>query len=609
MSNVSGRLFPLQEVSFTRTHIDEDGFWGKRLMVNRSVTIPMAIDQCVRTGRVENFAKAGHRADGPFEGTFFNDSDVYKVLEGVAYALMDRRDSELESRADAIIDQIAAAQEPNGYLMTYFTLAAPEKKWTDMSYHEMYCGGHLTEAATAYYLATGKSTLLTVARRLADHYLTTFGPGRRHWVPGHEEIELALFKLADVTKEARYAEFAKWLLDERGHGHGVGVIWDKPGWGAPYCQDDLPAGDLREARGHAVRAMYLYAAMTDAALQTGDATYSRALDQLWDNVVHRKMYITGGIGSSRHNEGFTEDYDLPNATAYCETCAAVGMVFWNHRMGLLHGDSRYADIVEQALYNGVLAGVSLDGSHFFYDNPLASDGKHHRQQWFGTSCCPTQIARFIPSIGNYVYATSADGIWVNQYMASASNIPWDGQTVGIDQQTCYPWDGEIAFRVNPETPSTFSLRLRIPGWSSQHTVRVNGQASSGVMEAGYAVIRRTWVPEDRVTLTLAMPIERVSGDARVAANRGRVALRRGPLVYCLEAVDNPDVADWRIDSDMPWVSERRSHLLGDVTVIRGVLTNGQSVVAVPYYAWDNREPGAMAVWIPSPSSDDPSSPH
>lgn len=557
----------------------------------------MAVDQCIRTGRVENFTKTAQGLSGQFQGTFFNDSDVYKVLEGIAYVLMSERDDELETQADAIIEQIAAAQEADGYLMTYFSLMAPDKKWTDMSYHEMYCGGHLMEAATAYYEATGKSMLLNVAQRLADHYLGTFGPHRRHWVPGHEEIELALFKLGEVTGESRYADFARWLLEERGHGYGEGEIWHKAGWGASYCQDEIPVQHLRQAKGHAVRAMYLYSAMTDVALRTGDANYVQALDQLWDNVVHHKMYLTGGIGSSADNEGFTEEDDLPNATAYCETCAAVGMVFWNHRMGLLHGDGRYADIVEQSLYNGVLAGVALDGFHFFYDNPLASQGTHHRQQWFDTSCCPTQIARFIPSIGKYLYATSPDGIWVNHYIASSSTIPWNGQSIGITQQTQYPWEGEITFSVNPEVASTFNLYLRIPGWASNSSIRVNGHLIGPEIKRGYAFITRRWMIGDRVTLTLPMPVGRVFADSSVAANRGRLALRRGPLVYCLEGVDNPNESDWGVDADMHFILERQPNILGDVTMIRGVGSNDHSIVAVPYYAWDNRQPGAMAVWI------------
>jgi len=589
----------LKALPFTQVTI-EDQFWAPRLRANRENTLTACLDQCDSTGRISNFAKAGGQADGEFEGIYYNDSDVYKVLEGVAYALMSQSNAELERRADDIIDQIAAAQEEDGYLLCYFTLQAPDKKWTDMAYHEMYCGGHLMEAAVAYKKATGKGALLAVACKLADHYDEIFGPGKRHWVPGHEEIELALIKLYEETKEDRYRDLAFWLLEERGHGNGSGEIWDREGWGPAYCQDDKPIREMTNVSGHAVRAMYLYTAVADAAAITSDQGYIDALDRLWESVVLRNMYVTGGIGPSKDNEGFTLDYDLPNETAYCETCASVGMVYWNHRMNLLHRDAKYADVVETALYNGALAGVSLSGDRFFYVNPLASKGAHHRVEWFGTSCCPTQIARFVPSIGNYVYATGDQTIYINLYVAGTGTMKLEDGVVTLTQKTNYPWDGNVQITVDATEMCSFELGLRIPGWCESAAFHVNDVPTRPAkLNKGYATLVREWKTGDTVTLQLDMSVQREHALPLVKANQGRVALRRGPLVYCVEQADNElNMEQWIVSSSTAFFTEHRADVLEGVTLIHCEdAASGKQFAAIPYYAWDNREPGPMAVWL------------
>jgi len=591
-----------QSVPFTNVKID-DAFWRPRLEVLRKVTIKACLAQCESTGRIANFAKAAGLVEGEFEGIYFNDSDVYKVLEGAAYLLMSHRDPELEAEVDRIIDLIAAAQEPDGYLCTYFTLVAPESKWTDMEKHEMYNGGHLIEAAVAYHEATGKRKLLDTACRLADHYDSVFGPGKRHWVEGHEEIELALMKLYRATREERYRKLALWLLEERGRGHGKGAIWDKEEWGPAYCQDDVPVRNIEKVTGHAVRAMYLYTAMADAVRVSGDPAYVGALQRVWAHTVERNMYVTGGIGPSRHNEGFTHDYDLPNETAYCETCAAIAMVLWNHRMNLLFGDAKYADVVEREMYNGALAGISLSGDKFFYVNPLASRGDHHRVEWFGTSCCPTNLARYLPSIGQYAYARTDDGLAVNQYIGGEAEFEVaGGLRVKLKTTANYPWDGRIELAVNPERPGRFAIRLRVPGWCKGYKLKIGGESlgeAEALTDRGYVVLDREWSPGDAVALELEMPVEIVRARAEVEADRGRIAVQRGPVVYCAEQADNPDLAydAFALAVREPLLVRDRPDLLGGVTVLTGQTADGKPCRLIPYYAWDNREEGFMQVWI------------
>jgi DUF1680 family protein len=594
-------------VPFQHVHID-DRFWSPRIERNRTVTVEANLRQCEQTGRIRNFAVAGKLVAGKHEGALYNDSDVYKVLEGIAYTLADKRDADLEKRTDAIIDQIAAAQQPDGYLNTYYTLVEPQNRWKNIRHgHELYCAGHLIEAAVAYHQATGKRKLLDVATRFADHICATFGPGRRVETCGHEEIELALVKLYRATDDAKYLRQAQFFLDVRGRADQRRLFGD-------YAQDHKPLREQTEVVGHAVRAMYLYSAMADVAALTGDAGLLRALDAIWHDVVDRKMYVTGGIGPSAHNEGFTVSYDLPNDSAYAETCAAIGMALWNHRMFLMTGDGKYADILEREVYNGLLSGVSLAGDRFFYVNPLGSKGKHHRVPWFDCSCCPTNIVRYLPAMGERAYAHSDTGIWTVLYMGSTAEVTLKDGKVTLEQASRYPWAGGIQLHVIPEKSFAFDLYLRIPGWCREKpTVEVNDQpVPAPPVENGYLRISRTWRQEgDRVRLRLPMEIERVHADPRVKADVGRVALQRGPIVYCLEGVDNNGRVRNLVlpaDAELRWT--HRPQQLGGIAVVRGraleVSANakGERVTkrmpfeAVPYYAWDNREPGEMVVWLP-----------
>ncbi len=594
----------LKAVTFDNVKI-EDGFWGPRLKTLRDVTLRSCIKKCEDTGRISNFLKAAGKLEGQYEGMFFNDSDVYKVLEGVAYSLVNHPDPELEKKADEIIDAIAAAQQADGYLSTYFTLVKPENRWLDMNGHEDYCGGHMIEAAIAYNKATGKRKFLDTAIKLADHYVDVFGDGTKDWAPGHQEIELALVKLYHETGNEKYLKLAQWFLEERGHGYyffkeGFTFDRDEHG-GAPYSQDDKPVRELNGIAGHAVRAMYMYTGMADIAAITGDAGYMVTLGRLWDSTVLRNMYITGGIGSSKYNEGFTGDYDLPNDSAYCETCAAVGMAFWNHRMNLMFGDGKYADILELAMYNGALAGMSRSGDSFFYVNPLETDGTHHREEWFDVSCCPTQIARFITSIGNYLYAASEDGIYINLYMGSTSKIEMKDNNIKLIQKTGYPWKGNVSITVEPEKASKFGICLRIPGWCRNASVSINGRKVESIyVEKGYIVLLRKWNRKDVVALNLEIPIEKVVSHPKVKMNEGKIAIKRGPLVYCIEEADNKDFFDLiTITQETELAVESWEDTLDGIDVIKGKdKTTGTEFTAVPYYAWDNREPGKMKVWIP-----------
>jgi DUF1680 family protein len=595
----------LTAVPFQDVHVT-DAFWAPRIRTNRTATIEANLHQCEITGRIKNFAVAGKLVPGQHEGELYNDSDVYKVIEGIAYALSSDRDPELERRTDAIIDQIAAAQQPDGYLNTYWTLVKPKERWQHLEYsHELYCAGHLFEAAVAYYQATGKRKLLDVAIRFADYIDSVFGPDKRWNVPGHEEIELALVKLYRVTNEKRYLNLARFFLDARGRA-------DKRRLFGEYAQDHKPVREQTEVTGHAVRAMYLYCGMADVGSLTGDAGLLGALDRIWHDVVDRKMYVTGGIGPSARNEGFTVPYDLPNDSAYCETCAAIGMALWNHRMFLLSGDGKYADVLEREVYNGLLSGVSMDGDHFFYVNPLGSKGHHHRVPWFGCSCCPTNIVRYVPGMGERVYAHRGNGVWTVLYMGSTATVPLEGGKVKLTQETEYPWKGEVTIKVEPEKSFAFDLHLRIPGWCKETpSITVNGEKIKASLDRGYVRVGRTWQAGDVVRLELPMPVERVHADPHVRADVGRVALQRGPVVYCLEGVDNDGhVRNLCLPPEAKLSAAYEKDLLRGVVVVRGeaesvfrgkddkVPTQRVRFQAVPYSTWDNRKPGEMVVWLP-----------
>ena len=457
--------FPqIAPVSYSNVQIT-DSFWKPKIEKVARVTIPVCVDQTEnKTPRIDNFEKVARKNGEKHEGIYFDDSDVYKALEAIAYSLKNHPDGALEKKADDWIDKIAAAQEPDGYLNTYYSLTGLDKRWTDMEKHEDYCAGHLIEAAVAYYQTTGKRKLLDVAIRFADHIDEKFPKQNVPWVSGHQEIELALVKLYKVTNDKKYLDLSDWFLRQRGQGFGKGVIWDQ--WKNPaYCQDAVPVKDQKEITGHAVRAMYLYTGAADVASAKNDPAYMNAMKTVWEDVVHRNMYITGGIGSSGSNEGFSVDYDLPNEKAYCETCASVGMVFWNQRMNLLTGESKYVDVLERSLYNGALDGLSFSGDRFFYGNPLASSGNYGRSEWFGTACCPSNISRLIASLGDYIYAKSNDAIWINLFVGSNTTIAVGKTNVDVRQETSYPWDGNDAIHISPDRKSKFKLNIRIPGWS------------------------------------------------------------------------------------------------------------------------------------------------
>lgn len=584
----------IEQIDFSHVKIN-DNFWSPRLSKHVSATLPVCIDQIEnQTGRIRNFENAA-KGEGEHSGIFFDDSDVYKALEGMAYSLINNPDPELEKKADEWIDKFAAAQQPDGYINTFYTLTGLDKRWTNMDKHEMYCAGHMIEAGVAYYQATGKRKLLDVCIRMTDHMMSQFGPGKRHWVPGHEEIELALVKLYQTTQEQKYLDFAYWLLEERGHGHGT--MGDEGKWDPVYYQDIVPVRQLTDISGHAVRCMYLYCGMADVAALKNDTGYIAAMDRLWDDVVHRNMYITGGIGSSRDNEGFTEDYDLPNLDAYCETCASVGMVLWNQRMNQLTGDSKYIDVLERSLYNGALAGISLGGDRFFYVNPLESKGDHHRQEWYGCACCPSQLSRFLPSIGNYIYASSDDALWVNLYIGNTGQIRIGETDILLTQETDYPWDGSVKLTISTSQPLEKEIRLRIPDWCKTYDLSINGKRINVSEEKGYAVIK-DWKSQDVIALDMDMPVEIVAADPHVKENFGKRAIQRGPLVYCMEEIDNPEYFDQiQLSPSTTFQTAFVSDILNGIKTIK---TNGraQSATFIPYYAWDNRKAGKMRVWIP-----------
>ena len=569
----------IEQIDFSHVKIN-DNFWSPRLSKHVSATLPVCIDQIEnQTGRIRNFENAA-KGEGEHSGIFFDDSDVYKALEGMAYSLINNPDPELEKKADEWIDKFAAAQQPDGYINTFYTLTGLDKRWTNMDKHEMYCAGHMIEAGVAYYQATGKRKLLDVCIRMTDHMMSQFGPGKRHWVPGHEEIELALVKLYQTTQEQKYLDFAYWLLEERGHGHGT--MGDEGKWDPVYYQDIVPVRQLTDISGHAVRCMYLYCGMADVAALKNDTGYIAAMDRLWDDVVHRNMYITGGIGSSRDNEGFTEDYDLPNLDAYCETCASVGMVLWNQRMNQLTGDSKYIDVLERSLYNGALAGISLGGDRFFYVNPLESKGDHHRQEWYGCACCPSQLSRFLPSIGNYIYASSDDALWVNLYIGNTGQIRIGETDILLTQETDYPWDGSVKLTISTSQPLEKEIRLRIPDWCKTYDLSINGKRINVPKEKGYAVIK-DWKSQDVIALDMDMPVEIVAADPHVKENFDKRAIQRGPLVYCMEEIDNPEYFDQiQLSPSTTFQTAFVSDILNGIKTIK---TNGraQSATFIPYY--------------------------
>ena len=565
-------LAKLESISFNEVQI-RDGFWAPRQEKNRTATIPVNFENLEKSGNIRNFELAGKRATEGYTGPVFMDSDLYKAMESAAYSLATYPDPKLEKQLDEIIGKIAAAQTPDGYVNTYYTVKEPGKRWTNLrDNHELYCAGHMFEAAVAHYRATGKRNFLEVAARFADHIGSVFGPGKRMGYPGHPEIELALVKLTQATGEKNYFEMARFFVESRGQKF-FATEHQTPldRYDGAYWQDDMPIFDHTRIKGHAVRAAYLLSGATDVAAQTQDPRLLKMINRVWRNTVEKNMYVTGGIGPSAHNEGFTVDYDLPNQTAYQETCASVALAQWNHRLALLYGDAKYADVFERSLYNGALAGVSLDGKKFFYVNPLASDGHHHRSEWFGCACCPPNIARTLASLGGYAYARSDDGLWVNLYIQGTAKAKVRGQNARLEVTTEYPWEGKVTLKTRLGKPANFELHLRVPGWCEQATVAVNKRAlNSPVRERGYIVVERTWKDGDTVSLDLAMPVQRVAANANVKDDHGLLAIQRGPLIYCLEGCDQSQpIASLYLPAHAELKAEKRRDLLNGIIVVKG----------------------------------------
>ncbi len=615
--------YPIQPVPFTAVKVN-DGFWAPRIKRNHDVTIPIAIEQCYKTGRVDNFLFAAGLKEGKFCTEFpFDDTDIYKIIEGASYSLQTFPDKELEAKIDTLIEYIGKAQEPDGYLYTTRTIDpnhphewAGSKRWEKVSNlsHELYNSGHLFEAAVAHYQATGKRTLLDIAIKNADLLCRDFGPGKLDNYPGHQIIEMGLVKMYRVTGKKEYLDLAKFFLDIR----------DK---GRQYNQSHRKVTEQTEAVGHAVRATYMYSGMADVAALTGDIAYTKAIIRIWEDIIRGKLYITGGIGAMGGHEGFGPAYMLPNLSAYNETCAAIGNIYCNYRLFLLDGNAKYYDVLERTLYNGLISGVSLTGDRFFYPNPLESQGKHQRSEWFGCACCPSNICRFIPSVPGYVYAKDNDKFFVNLYMSNEASIDLNGNKIELIQETDYPWSGDIEITVKPEEEKLFEIALRIPGWAQNRPVpgdlysfdtadkseiqlTVNDQPADYEMQNGYAVLRQQWTSGDKINLNLPMPIRRIAANEKVAADLNRVALQRGPIVYCAEWPDNEGhVLNLVLANDVELTTEYREDLLNGVTVIRGKavalnrskdsnsVSKQQDFMAIPYYAWANRGPGEMAVWL------------
>lgn len=607
-----------------------DAFWSPKLQVNREVTIPTIYQRCKETGRIDAW-KLTWRPGQPQEPHVFWDSDVAKWIEAAAYSLATHPEAKLEATLDELIDTISRAQQPDGYLNTHFTVVHPERRWTNLrDWHELYCAGHLIEAAVAYFHATGKKKFLDTVCRYVDHIESVFGtqPGQKRGYDGHEEIELALVKLFRSTGEKRYLQLAKYFVDERGRqphyfdvearerGEDPASYWAKT---HEYTQSHLPVREQTLPVGHAVRGMYLYSAMADLAVEYNDWDLLTACKRIWQHLVHRRMYVTGGIGSSRANEGYTADYDLPNETAYAETCAAIGLVLFTQRLLQIEPDAIYADVLERALYNGCLSGVALRGDRFFYENPLESRGKPQRWEWHECSCCPPNIARLLAALGQHIYTKNEDELFVHLFIGSTAQFDFAGKNIKLTQQSEYPWNGKIIFNFDCEHEVDCTLALRIPGWCRAAEIKVNGEevTLNALRQNGYAKLQRRWRSGDQIELHLAMPVERVQAHPQVRANCGRVALQRGPLVYCLEEIDNGgNLNDLLLPREEKLAVKFDAALLGGVSVITGTaerrrLAPWQDQLyrvdagdlektpfkAIPYFAWANRAPGEMLVWI------------
>ena len=620
--------YPIDPVPFTSVKVS-DAFWGQRLQASRDVTIPLAFSKCEETGRYENFVKAANPSD-EYEvgGLAFDDTDVYKTIEGASYLLQTYPDKKLMKYIDSVLVIVAAAQEPDGYLYTSRTMNpkhphewAGTKRWElveDLS-HEFYNLGHMVEGAVAHYQATGKRNFLDIALRYADCVIREIGEGPDQVVrvPGHQIAEMALARLYLVTGDKKYLDQAKFFLDKRGYTSRTDE----------YSQAHKPVLEQDEAVGHAVRATYMYSGMADVAALTGDKGYIDAIDRIWENIVGKKMYITGGIGSTSSGEAFGKNYELPNMSAYCETCAAIGNVYVNHRLFLLHGHGKYYDVLERTLYNGLISGVSLEGNGFFYPNPLESMGQHQRQAWFGCACCPSNICRFIPSLPGYVYAVKNNDVYVNLFMSNTSNLKVNGKKVELEQTTNYPWNGDITIGVKKNSAGKFNLKVRIPGWVRNqvvpsdlytysdnvrlgYSVKVNGEEVKSELKDGYFCIDRKWKKGDKVEVHFDMEPRTVRANDKVAADKGRVAVERGPVVYCAEWPDNNfDVLSAYMNQNPKFEVEFQKDMLYGINTLKTdaqvleygkdgrLTTKDVKMTMIPYYAWAHRGRGNMSVWI------------
>ncbi len=643
------RDYPIQAVPFTQVKLS-DNFWLPRIKTNHTVTIPASFERCENTGRVKNFEMAAAHS-GKFCTIYpFDDTDIYKTIEGASFSLSLYPDKKLELYIDTLIMKVQAAQEPDGYLYTARTINPEEphhwagkERWEkerELS-HELYNSGHLYEAAAAHYLATGKRNLLDIALRNADLVCATFGQDKKHVAPGHQVVEMGLVKLYRITGKKEYLQTAKYFIEERGHYTGYDAKSKDPWKNGAYWQDHIPVVEQKEAVGHAVRAGYLYAAMADVAALTDDKAFLSAIDSIWNNVVTKKIYVQGGVGAVGSGERFGDNYELPNATAYNETCAAIANVYWNHRMFLLHGESKYIDILEKSLYNGLISGVGMDGKSFFYTNAMEIKNHYHhkdmeaeRSGWFPCSCCPTNITRLIPSVPGYVYAQKGDAVYVNLFISGKSSLTVNKKVVEIEQKNNYPWDGKLAFHLNPKASQAFNLLVRIPGWSqgqampsdlytftkasdTKVTITVNGKPENYTVSNGYAVLNRKWKKGDVVEVNLPMDVQRITANTKVEDDQGKIALQRGPLIYCAEWPDNNGkVSNLILPKGTLLTPEYKADLLNGVTVLKGevtaikidsqnnaVSTVKQNFTAIPYYAWAHRGKGEMAVWFPETITD------
>ncbi len=624
--------YPISMVDINKVRLTDD-FWLPKIKTVQNTTIPFAFEKCRTEGRLDNFLIAGGKKQGKVLGKMpFDDSDVYKIIEGASLSLITCPDKQLDAYLDSVIDIIRTGQEPDGYITTWFTIdpnnpPAPwvqktGPRWTrEASSHELYNSGHLFEAAAAHFAATGKRNLLDIATKNADLLVASFGPGKLSIPPGHQIVETGLIKLYRITGNVKYLQLAKYFLDLRGDPNTHSL------YGA-YSQDHIPVTQQTEITGHAVRAVYMYAGMTDIAAIYGDQAYLNAVNSIWSNLTECKMYITGGIGAKHEQESLGTDYELPNLTAYCETCASIGNVYWNNRLFMLTGDAKYYDVIERSLYNGLIAGISLDGKSFFYVNPLEADGKFEfnqgaktRQNWFDCSCCPTNLVRFIPSLSGLIYAQQKDELYVNLYVASSAKLTVNNKPVTIEQETLYPWQGDVNIIITPVTPQRFTLKFRIPGWainqplpgnlysytdteSSKIVIMVNGQEIKYDTHLSYAAITRKWKAGDAVTIKLPMTIRHVIANEQVKDDRDKAALEYGPIVYCLEGIDNGNKLDNFILPDNAMLRvEKRNDLLNGVNIITGLVpannVKGMLILtAIPYYTWSNRGPDTMKLWLP-----------